>query len=119
MGHIYNYITSLVILLKSALSLFMSAKHNKNGVMTGTMWNIINSSGISRLTDLIDVVLLISNVKLANLAVFLSSWKRISSYYNALNWPMSFVDQVETSESINNSLNSVSLYRELVDELKI
>ena len=36
-GCICDYITLLIMLLKNALSLSISARYNKNGVMTGTM----------------------------------------------------------------------------------
>ena len=51
----------------------MSARQSKNGVLTGTMWNIINPSDVFWLIDPINAVLPILNEKLANLAVFLSS----------------------------------------------
>ena len=77
-------ITSLVILLKNTPSLFISARHSKNRVLTDTIWNVIDPSGISRLTDPINVTLLIPNIKFADPAIFLSSWIVISSCYNAL-----------------------------------
>lgn len=66
-----------------------------------------------------DIALCIPNVKLADLAVFLSNWIVISSCCNALSWPIPPIDQVKALESISNSLNSVSLYYESVDKLKI
>lgn len=73
---------------------------------------------MSRLTDLIDVVLPISNKKLADLAMFLLSWIELSSCFNTFSWSISFIDRIEILESMKNSLNLVSLYYELVDELK-
>lgn len=112
-------ITSLVILLKNAPSLSMSARHSKNRVLTSTMWNVIDPNSICKLTNSIDIALLIPNIKLADPSIFLSSWTKISSYCNALSWPMPLVDRVETFESISNPLNSILLYWESVDELKI
>lgn len=48
-------------------------KHIKNRVFRGSMWNVINSSGISKLANLIDKVLPISNVIFTDLAIVLSS----------------------------------------------
>ena len=96
----------------------MSARQTKNGVLTRTIWNVISPSDIFKLTNPINAAFLISNVKLANPAVFLLSWTKVSSCYNAFNWPMPLVDQVEAPESINNPLNSASLYRESVDKFK-
>ena len=36
-GYIFNYITSLMILLKNAPNISISAKYNKNGVCTSSM----------------------------------------------------------------------------------
>lgn len=62
-----------MILWKNTLSLFRYAKQSKNGVLTSTMWNIIDLSNISESTDLINIVLFISNGKLADPAMFLLS----------------------------------------------
>lgn len=107
-----------MILLKNALCLSISAKQSKNKVLIKTMWNVIYSSNISKLTDLINVALFISNIKLAELAVFLLSWIEVSSCCNTFNWPMPPVNRVEVSELINNSLNLVLLYCGSLDELK-
>lgn len=97
----------------------MSAKYSRNNVLIGTMWNIIGLSSISRLTNLIDTVLLILNLKLADLVMFLLSWTLISSCCNALTWPISFIDWIEVFELIGNFLNPISLYHELINKLKI
>lgn len=119
MGCVCDCITWLVILLKNALYLSISAKQSKNRVLTRTMGNIICLNGMSKLTDPIDAKFSILNVKLANLAVFLLSWIEVSICYNAFNWLMPSVDQIKIPELINNPLNSMLLYHESGDELKI
>lgn len=64
-------IIPLVILLKNALSLSILAKYNKYGVLIGTMWNVINLNSLLKITDLMNEVPPISNIKLADLVVFL------------------------------------------------
>lgn len=59
--------------MKNTLRLFILARHNKNGILTGTIWNIINFISVFKITDLIDTVFFISNIKLADLTIFLSS----------------------------------------------
>ena len=112
------FITSLLILLKNALSLSILARYSKNGVLTGTIWNVIDPNSISKLIDPIDVILLILNIKLADPAIFLLSWIVISSCYNTLSWFILLFDQVEALKSISNPLNLVSFYQESADELK-
>lgn len=57
------------------------------------MWNVIHPAmSIFKSTDPIDIALLISNIKLADLAVFLFSWTELLSYYNAFSWLIPFVD---------------------------
>lgn len=73
---------------------------------------------MSRLIDLIDTALPIPNIKLADQAIFSLSQIEVSSCYNSFNWSMPPVDWVKTLESINNLLNSVLLYLDLVDKLK-
>lgn len=65
--------------------------------MIVNMWKIIGPSDMSGLTDLIDIVLPISNIKLANLAIFLLSWTEISSCCNDLSWPIPPIYQVKGS----------------------
>ncbi len=107
-----------MILLKKTSCLSISARHSKNGVLIGIIWNITNPKSVSRSIDLIDTTLSIPNIKFANLAKFLSSQTDISSYYNIFNWPMLPVNQVGVLESMINPLNSVLLYYESVKELK-
>ena len=76
-------------------------------------------SSMSKLIDSIDIIFLISNIKLANPAIFLSNWTEISSCYNTLNWLILPVNWVEVFELINNSLNLILLYCKLVNKLKI
>lgn len=82
-GYTCDCITSLVILLKNVLSLSMSVRQSRNGILIGIMW-MIDFSDMSRLTDLIDTALTIPNVKLADPAIFLSSWIKLFSYCNTL-----------------------------------
>lgn len=96
----------------------MSVRQNKNEMLTGTMWNIINPNDVSRLTDLINAVLPIPNIKLADPAMFLSSYRKVLRYYNTFNWLIPPIDRDKASESMSNLLNSVLLYCELVDKLK-
>ena len=49
----------------------MSAKHNRNGVVTVTIWNLIDPIGMCKITEPMDAVLPILKFKLADLAVFL------------------------------------------------
>lgn len=72
-GCIYDYITLLVILFKNTPSLSRSARYSRNGILTDTMWKITGLNSLSGLTDLIDVILTILNIKLADPAIFLSS----------------------------------------------
>ena len=69
---ICDYITWLVILLKNTPSLLISARHNKNMVLKDTIWNIIDPNNMSKLTDLIDIILPMSYIKFADLTIFLS-----------------------------------------------
>ena len=115
---ICDCITWLIILLKNAPSLFISAGHSRNRVLTGTMWNIINFISMSKITNLIDVVLSLPNVKLANPALFLSSCIEVLNCCNTFNWLMLLDNWVEKSKLINNLLNLVLLYYKSVDELK-
>lgn len=71
-----------------------------------------------KLIDPIDVVLPISNIKLANSIIFLLSWIDVLSSYNTFNSLILLVNSVEAFELINNFFNIVSLYCELIDELK-
>lgn len=105
-------------LLKNIPSLSISARHIKNGVLKSIIWNVIDPSGISRLTDLIDEILPIPNVEVADLAVVLSSCTEVSNCYNILSWPILFVDWVEAPELISNFLNSMLLYYKLQNKLK-
>ena len=73
-----------MILLKNALCLSMSARQSKNEVLTGTMLNVINPSSMFKLTDLIDAVLLISNIKFVDPAVFVLNGRKVSNCCNAL-----------------------------------
>lgn len=41
---------------------------------------------MSKLADLINTVLPIPKIKLADLVVFLSKWTELSSCYNVFNW---------------------------------
>lgn len=74
---------------------------------------------MSKLIDPIDVIFTILNVKLADPAMFLSSWAKMLSCCNTLNWLILLVDWVEALELINYSLNLVLLYFELVNKLKM
>lgn len=65
--------------------LSMSARQNKNRVLTEIIWNVTNLDEVSKLTDPINAAFLISNVKLANTALFLSAWTALLSCYNAFN----------------------------------
>lgn len=67
----YVYIIQLIILLKYGSNLFTLARYNKNKMLTDTIWNIINPIGIFRRTNFIYAILSISNMKLANSALFL------------------------------------------------
>lgn len=78
-----------------------------------------DSMNMSKIIDLINPVFLFWIVKLVDPAIFLTSWTEISSYCKALSWLISLVDQIKPVKSMNNSLNSVLLYRKLVDWLKI
>lgn len=71
------------------------------------------------LTDLIDIAFPILNVKLADLAMFWSSWTKISSCCNSVIWLMPPINEFEVFESISNAINSMLLYYELENELKI
>lgn len=113
--YIYDYIILLVMWLKNISSLFILTRHNKNSILTSTIRNVIGLSSISRLTDLIDTILPILNIKLTNSAIFLLNWTKISSHYNALSWLMLSIGWVKIFKYINNLLNLISLYYELVD----
>lgn len=108
----------MVILLKNASSLSISTKLNKNWVLTNTIWNLVNPIGVSRITDLIDIVVSIPNIKLIDGTVFLSSETEVSSYFHVFDWLMPPVDWVGTFESMSNPLDLVSLYYESVDKLE-
>lgn len=57
--------------MKNAPSLSVSAKHSKNSMLTGTMWNIIDSNGMSKVINPMDAILPIPNINLVDLAMFL------------------------------------------------
>ena len=104
--------------MKNAPRLFMSARQSKNGVLTKKMWNIIDPSYMFRLIDLINIMLFIPNIQLANPVVFLFSSIKVLSCCNAFNWPILPINQVEIPKSMNSLLNLVSLYCKLVEKLK-
>lgn len=110
-------ISWVVILLKNAPSLSILTRHSKNSVLTGTMWNIINPNGVSKVIDSINTALPIPNINLADSVIFPSSWTKVSSYCNAFSGLIPPVDQVKISKSMSNSLNSVALYCKSVDKL--
>lgn len=60
-------------MLKNHLYLSILARQSKNKILIRIIWKIIDPNNISKLIDLIDIVLPILNIKLANWAVFLSS----------------------------------------------
>lgn len=66
-----NYLIHDII--KNTPSLYMLDKYSKNKVLTSTILDIIDLDDIFRLTHPINVVFLILNIKLTNLAVFLSN----------------------------------------------
>lgn len=105
--------------MKNTSSLSISARYIKNEKLTSTMWNIIDPIGVSKIINLIDDLLLIPKVKLADLAILLASWIKVLSCYNIINWVMPPIDQVEVLKLISNLLNSVSFYYKLINELKI
>ena len=108
-----------MILLEDVLSLFISVGYNKKKILISTILNIIDFNGMFRLTDPINAVLPIPNLKLVNLTVFLSSWIKISNYCNITIWLMPLVNWVEAFELISNLLNLILLYCKLVDKLKM
>lgn len=61
-----------MILSKNVLSFFISAKYNKNRILKDIIQNIIDLNSMSKLTDPINEVLPILNIKLANSVVILS-----------------------------------------------
>lgn len=63
-------------------------------------------------------MLLILNIKLANLAIFLPNWIKMSNYYNIFNWLILSINQIETFKLINKPLNFVLFYYKLIDKLK-
>lgn len=52
------------------------------------MWNVIDFNSVSKITDLIDEVLPIFNVKFTDLAMVLSGCIKVSSCCNALSKPI-------------------------------
>lgn len=74
-----------MILLKKALKLFISIKHNKNKILIDSIWNVIDIISLFKIIDLINITFLILNVKMADLAIFLISWTKILSYHNFFN----------------------------------
>ena len=88
----------------------MSARHNKNKVLKNTIYNIINFSGISKFTNPIDIVLLISNIKFADLAIILSICIEVPICYNAFSWLILLINKAEALKLINNPLNLMPLY---------
>lgn len=99
----------MVILLKNTSSLFILARYDKNEVLIGTIWNVINLYNIFILINQINIALHISYVKLAYPAIFLLIWIEISGYYNVFNWLKPFINQFETLELISNASNSMLL----------
>lgn len=80
---------------------------------------MINSISVFQITNPINVIFSIPNVKLADPAVFFSSWIEVSSYCNTFSWQILLDNYVEASELMNNYLNLILLYCRWVDELKI
>lgn len=64
---------------------------------------------MSILSDLIDVVYWILNLKLADSAIVLLNKIDLLSCFNGFNLLIPFINQVETPESISNHLNLTSL----------
>lgn len=58
----YINITSLIIWLKNTPSLSILAKNTKNEILIDTIWNIIDPSSMSKLTNPINTVFLIPNL---------------------------------------------------------
>lgn len=97
----------------------MSTKHKKNGMLTRTIWKLINFNEIFKLIMSIDEAFFISKTKLIDSAVDSSNMTALLIYWNAFNWFMSSFDRVAASKSISSSLDSDSLYLELVVILKL
>lgn len=55
-----------------------------------------------KLIHLIDIALLIFNIKLADPTIFLLNWIKILNCCNILNWLIFLVNWVEAFESISN-----------------
>lgn len=79
-------------------------------MLRDTIWNIIDFSGVSSLTDLIDAVLSILIAKFANPAMVLLSCIKVSSCDNTLSWSICSVNCAWASELLNNLLNLMLLY---------
>lgn len=75
----------LVILFKNAPTLFLSTGHSKNGELTGTIGNIMTAISVSKITNLMDTAFSITNRKLADSAIFSSSWTEVSISCNDFN----------------------------------
>lgn len=74
---------------------------------------------IFKLTNLIDIVLSILNIKFDDSAIFLSNYIEILSYYKAFSLLILFINWVKTFKLISNSLNMISSYYKIVNKLKI
>lgn len=100
-------------MLKNVSCLSMSARHIKNRVLRDIIWNVIDPNNIFKLTDLINKVLSIPNIKFANPAIILSNCIKVSSCYNVFSWPIPSINWANALKSISNTLNSILLYWKL------
>lgn len=78
-------------------------------MLKSIMWNIIDVSGVFKLINLINKILLILNIKFADSTIVLLSCIEVFHCYNSFSWPILSADWVEIFESINNPLSSMSL----------
>lgn len=74
---------------------------------------------LSKITDLIDTILLISNLKLVDRVIFLLSEMKILSWCKVFGEPMLLIDWVEAQELMSSFLNMVLLYCQVIEELKM
>lgn len=88
-------------------------------MIIGTIWNIINPNNVFRLTNLIDKIFLIPNIKFVDPTVFLLNWIELLSCVNTFSWLICFIEQVKAPELINSLLNLVTLYYKSGDKFKI
>jgi hypothetical protein len=111
------WIISLIKLLKYSFNRFRSFKQSKNEMLIFIMWKVMTSSEVFKSTNSRINVLSISNLILDSIVFWFSATSLIRC--RTLNCSMLSIDRSAVSQFTSMLLNSQSLYRESVVEIKL